>query len=152
MLPSRLKHPFINEEELKRNADTKLKNRKIIENGHWLWRGALFKNGYGMVCLNGVTRKVHRVSGWLYLGLPSLESYIQVLHKPPCEIKRCYNPEHLYLGDILDNGKDYSDSIKAKSIFPCGCLKEGNIYKEKIGGGNTRDVCNIHRRYRITIF
>ena len=65
------------------------------------------KNGYGVigVYVNGKqsNRLVHRASAWVFNGFnPSSE--LQIMHK--CDVKNCFNPEHLSVGTQLDNIRD----------------------------------------------
>src|SRR6266705_2781153 len=71
--------------------------------GCWEWTGCRHKDGYGLLRLNGKTRKAHRVSAHLFMGL-DLNSEVQVMHR--CDNPSCFNPEHLFLGTQLDNMKD----------------------------------------------
>jgi hypothetical protein len=80
-------------------------NRKITEDGHWLWLGVTNNHGYGQIRIDGVAFLVHRVAYRLYKEI-SLDNAILVLHKPPCTIPNCFNPDHLYLGDHKQNTKD----------------------------------------------
>lgn len=62
-----------------------------VEQGCWLWTGALTDRGYGSFRLNGSARRAHRVAyeavhGEIAVGL-------EVDHL--CHEIRCVNPEHL---------------------------------------------------------
>jgi hypothetical protein len=48
---------------------------------------------------------IHRVAYRLYKEI-DLPNDIMVLHKFPCTIRNCFNPDHLYLGDQKQNMKD----------------------------------------------
>lgn len=79
-----------------------LERRAITRAGCWELMGSVTKDGYGRIYYNGQNLHAHRVSAMLYLGL-DLDSSLQVNHK--CETKRCFNPEHLYIGTQSDNIK-----------------------------------------------
>jgi hypothetical protein len=75
----------------------------------WLWQGALLKSGnnvenkYGRFSINASTSLLsHRFSWILHNG--EIPDSLFVLHT--CDIKRCVNPEHLFLGDHIDNMND----------------------------------------------
>lgn len=68
----------------------------------WLWEGSTDSCGYGTFWLEGRVVGAHRVSWILKFGsVPSSQS---VLHK--CDVRRCVNPAHLFLGTQTDNMKD----------------------------------------------
>lgn len=66
--------------------------------GCWLWNKALFSNGYGRVR----DERVHRKAWMLVYG--PIPNRLLVLHR--CDVKRCLNPKHLFLGTQLDNMHD----------------------------------------------
>ena len=77
--------------------------------GCWIWEGALFRqSGYGQICNKALDKSpttAHRASWQIHNG-PIPEGKM-VLHK--CDVRRCVNPEHLYVGDNADNMKDRSE-------------------------------------------
>lgn len=72
------------------------------ETGCWVWQGSLRRDGYGRVCWQRQTALAHRVSRVLFCG--EIPSGLSVLHK--CDVRACCNPEHLFLGNQLDNMRD----------------------------------------------
>jgi hypothetical protein len=68
----------------------------------WIWDGATTKNGYGQFRYNDKTEYAHRVSYIINYG--PISDDLLVLHR--CDVKRCVNPKHLYLGTHTDNMKD----------------------------------------------
>lgn len=69
------------------------------ESDCWLWQRST-KNGYGRFG-DGGRFYAHRESYRAHVGDPGK---LWVLHK--CDVKRCCNPEHLFLGTHTDNMRD----------------------------------------------
>lgn len=75
----------------------------IDERGCWLWRGPVFKDGYGAIGIRRTgTQRAHRVSYDAFVG--PIPTGLWVLHR--CDVPRCVNPEHLFLGTPSDNTQD----------------------------------------------
>ena len=83
----------------------RLEARRVIntETGCWEWQGNLNRKGYGTISYRNRLVTVHRAAAHAYLGVP-LRSPLHVLHR--CDNRRCFNPEHLFLGTNLDNVRD----------------------------------------------
>lgn len=67
--------------------------------GCWLWEGSLRGKGYGSYREHGKMNTASRVSYELYKE--PIPRGLLVCHK--CNIPRCVNPSHLYLGTYSDN-------------------------------------------------
>lgn len=70
--------------------------------GCWNWEYSLTTTGYGQLGFCEKIQKAHRVSWMLYRG--DIPSGMCVLHR--CDNRKCVNPDHLYIGDALQNAKD----------------------------------------------
>lgn len=71
--------------------------REIDANGCWLWQGGK-SGGYGYLRHVGVHVRMYRLlHGPLPLGLC-------VLHQ--CDVRDCFNPDHLFSGTKGDNARD----------------------------------------------
>jgi hypothetical protein len=69
----------------------------------WLWAGTKCLKGYGKIGIHGKTQRAHRVS-WMLFNHSNISSKDLILHK--CDVPSCVNPDHLYVGDAKQNGKD----------------------------------------------
>lgn len=81
--------------------------------GCWLWMAAGHPTGYGRFGI--ASREVefaHRASWRLFRG--EIPRGLYVCHR--CDVRRCVNPSHLFLGTHADNMKDASR--KARVIIP----------------------------------
>lgn len=75
---------------------------KIEISSCWLWTSTLQKHGYGYFKDNNINVLAHR---WSYeYFIFDIPVGLQVLHK--CDVRKCVNPNHLFLGTNLDNVQD----------------------------------------------
>ncbi len=84
-----------------------LRRRTISAVGCWEWKGSLDHGGYGKIALRSegksLLRGVHRVAAAIWMGF-ELESELQICHH--CDNRKCFNPEHLFIGTQKDNVRD----------------------------------------------
>lgn len=81
--------------------DIRARTAEDPETGCWVWQRSLQKQGYGILGFRGATMLAHRVAMWMATGE---EPNGLVLHR--CNNKPCCNPDHLYIGDKIDNYAD----------------------------------------------
>lgn len=92
----------------------------------WLWRGAIGKNGYGYVGIDG--RKVISTHQFMYmvvLGKTLLPGF-QLRHT--CDVRHCVRPDHLMVGTQKDN---IADAMSRKRHVLAGFVKK-KLDEEKI--------------------
>ena len=68
----------------------------------WLWKGFLTYQGYGRTTIKNVSIASHRAAWLAWKGKIKKGEF--VLHK--CDNRACINPDHLFLGNQLDNITD----------------------------------------------
>ena len=118
----------------------------------WIWAGAIAGCGYGVTSFSGKLYGVHRISAYLFLGLCLQDRSQQANHKSICKRRDCWNPEHLYVGTQLDNGRDIVVSNDASGSFKCGHprTEENTWVSPTIRKGHTSPDrhCRCCHRYR----
>lgn len=108
-----------------------LRNSERLESGCLVFMGSRDHKGYGKVSAPhsnppASPLKVHRVS-WEHHHGP-IPDGAWVLHK--CDTPACFEPEHLYLGDHLQNMADLAERKRHHNILKTHC-PAGHPYDEE---------------------
>lgn len=104
-----------------------------VDSDCWLWTGMVTTGGYGAIESEGQPRRAHIVSWRLHKG--DVPDGMCVLHR--CDVRRCVNPDHLWLGTKKQNSVDMVQ--KGRSTRRTHCLRgheftEENTILKKEGG------------------
>ncbi len=122
--------------------DRLLKLRTIDENGCWIWTGEKYRGGYGRIFIrmndNGsqYRRSTHRISYEIFKG--EIPKGMLVCHK--CDVKACFNPDHLFIGTQYDNVHDCINKGRSAHSIVKGGFEFNPAYKM-----NPDSVLNLRR-------
>jgi hypothetical protein len=84
------------------DADWLAARTKVDVAGCWLWTRGTDKEGYGSARVNYEMIRAHRAAWIIFRG--PIPAGLLVCHR--CDVPRCCNPEHLFLGTTKDNLND----------------------------------------------
>jgi hypothetical protein len=77
----------------------------------WPWTGAISRNGYGSIKINGKAASAHRVAYSVAHGHPPAGLLIR--HK--CDNRACCNPQHLETGNHVENARDMVERGRSRN-------------------------------------
>lgn len=91
-------------------------------NGCWYWTGSKADGGYGVICVNGVQRLVHRVAYELVKG--PIPKGMEIDHL--CRNRICCHPSHL---EVVTRAENIKRANEARTTCSRGHLiNELNMY------------------------
>jgi|SRR5579859_893579 len=137
--------------EMVRNPiDRLLKQREIKDCGYltpcWLWTGSSNAKveGYGVITYLNINWYVHRLAYKLFKN--DFNNELCVLHK--CDMRICFNPDHLFQGTKGDNNIDTSNKQRCAGQKKLFCkhgheLTEENTYLRKNKNGRDYRSCRL---------
>lgn len=105
----------------------------------WLWTGTntgTGKNkgtGYGQLWADGAYVLAHRLSAMIHFGM--FDRRAVICHT--CDVPRCVNPKHLYVGTHQTNAHD-------RQARGRGCVRDSGHRSTKLTAEQVADIC---RRY-----
>lgn len=113
----------------------------------WLWPGP-YTSGYGELTIEGVRVLAHRLMWELHNNSFVPDNYM-VCHM--CDVGRCINPTHLFIGTSKDNQIDACMKGRRSTAELSYEKAEEirNIYKK--GGMSERDLARSYNVHRSTI-
>jgi len=92
----------------------------------WIWLAGKNKKGYGRFSFNRKNRLAHRVSCILHnIDIPE---NMCACHK--CDNRNCVNPEHIFIGSIIDNTLDMIKKGRQRGGGVLGELHKGSKLTE----------------------
>lgn len=111
------------------------------ETGCWLWVGSVRNSGgYGNFWADGHHITAHRFSYEFFVE--SIPKGMQVCHT--CDMRRCVNPDHLWLGTNKENNQDMLNKGRHVSQNKTHC-KRGHVFTVDSQG---KRQCNLCRKIR----
>lgn len=128
-----------------------LGKRRIDPNGCWVYTGIITDMGYGRKSVNKRLHFTHRLSAWLWKGMP-LDGQHQALHR--CDNPPCFNPDHLFVGtqsdnmlDMLAKGRAWTNKMTAETVREIRAADEpSTINLARLYGLTPQSIRDIRRR------
>jgi hypothetical protein len=121
-----------------------LKRRSISDSGCWEYTGCLNHKGYGTIKrhVDGARRttSVHRYAYKQLVG--EIPEGLLVCHK--CDNRKCFNPDHLFLGTHQDNMDDAVAKGRMKVVVPRSASEVGSKYRVKLTLDDVKTIRHLY--------
>lgn len=121
--------------------------------GCWLWTASLNNGGYGQLSLCRRPCPAHRISYMIANG--PIPDGLFVCHR--CDVRRCVNPSHLFLGTAQDNIRDMVEKGRNHVIpalvgdhSPNSKLKSSDVIAIRRDHAAGASLPELGRRYGVT--
>lgn len=111
---------------------------KNPENGCWEWMGFISPDGYGNIKVGLQAIRSHRFSYEYHIG--EIPDGVDVLHR--CDNRKCSNPNHLFLGNDLDNTLDRE--IKGRNPHKLNAQIVREILNQHESGESSKQLSLIY--------
>jgi hypothetical protein len=129
-----------------------LDQRRIDENGCWIWTGTVLngeRGGYGLIRVDGHHVRVHRLAAHLWRGF-DLKSSAMIRHA--CDQPLCFNPDHLTPGEAAANSRDMVE--RGRSLGgaknPRALLSQKHVIEMRALHASGISAAEIGRRYGVS--
>lgn len=108
----------------------------------WIWTRSLSTDGYGGVRFAAHRWRAHRLAYTLTFG--TIPHGKWVLHR--CFNRRCINPDHLYIGTVVENN---NDTVKAgrhhcAKMTPAQIIRIRKTYRKGVAGYGSRTLAKAY--------
>ncbi len=104
--------PIFDAEFNKRAYMLMFASSNISDEHCYVYNGPL-SSGYGVISIDGIVYKVHRLSAAIFHNLDLNDETQQVNHKVGCPNRNCWCPDHIYVGTQKQNMEDKQQTDKA---------------------------------------
>lgn len=121
----------------------------VDENGCWLWARETYM-GYGDIYAEGRAQRAHRVSYEIHKG--PIPAGSVVCHT--CDVPRCVNPDHLFLGTQAENMADmyvkrrhtHGEKMHASKLTESEVLEICRLKKAGVSAPDLAERFGVHKR------
>lgn len=120
------------------------------KSGCWIWLKNISTTGYGRMNFNYINYRSHRLSYLIYVG--EIPEEMVICHT--CDNKKCVNPNHLFLGTILDNVADRvkkNRTSQNENHYKCK-LSNKQVIKIRKMKGSARELAEKFKVNTSTIY
>lgn len=134
-----------------REIKSRLLERRTVSGDCWEWSGSCDRDGYGVMSIKrGKQYRVHRVSYTEFIG--EIPDGMLVCHT--CDNRKCFNPEHLFIGSPRDNTLDMINKSRKVSLMgsehKMSKLSEKDVAAIRSARDSGESLASIASRFGVT--